>query len=393
MRVLQVLGSVGPLRGGPSFVLRNLASGLAERGIETDVVTTDDNGPERLSVPLGKPVVEDGVTYRYFRRQTSFYTTSLPLTRWLWKNIGNYDLVHIHALFTYSSTVAAWIARTRRVPYIVRPLGILNQWGMRNRRRMVKKWSFAAVERGILQQATLVHYTSEQERVEAEMVGVKSPYMIVANPVDFHPGERERRLGKFRAAHPEVGGRPLVVFLSRIAPKKGLDLLIPAFARVLDRMPGAVLAVAGDGDAELMERVKKLICDSRIGHSVIWPGFLHGEDKAALLADADLFVLPSHSENFGVAAVEALCCGAPAIVSDQVGIHREIAKYGAGLVVPCEVAPLADAMVETLSNPGARAEMSANAMQLAAERFSRDRILDSLIGSYRKIAAKRIGHR
>ena len=387
MRVLHVLGSIGPLRGGPSFVLRNLASGLAERGIETHVATTDDNGPERLAAALNTPVVEGKVTYWYFRRQTSFYTTSLPMTGWLWSNVGNYDLVHIHALFTYCSTAAGWIARAKRVPYIVRPLGILNQWGMRNRRRWVKKLSFMAIERGILQHAALIHYTSEQERVEAEMAGAKSRYMIVANPVDFDGSAVGRHRGKFLAGHPELAGRPLVVFLSRIAAKKGLDLLIPAFARVVERFPGAVLAIAGDGDAELVEKVKSQVGERGLTGSVIWPGFLQGDDKAALLADADLFVLPSHSENFGVAAVEALCFGAPAIVSDQVGIHREISSHRAGLVVPCEVPALADALVEALSKPELRAEMSANAAELAAGLFSRARILDSLIANYRTIVS------
>src|SRR3974390_2266592 len=98
MRVLHVLASIGPLRGGPSFVLRNLVTGLAERGIDTHVVTTDDNGPERLHVPLGMPVVDRSVTYWYFPRQTRLYTASLPLAFWLWRNIKNYDLVHIHAV-------------------------------------------------------------------------------------------------------------------------------------------------------------------------------------------------------------------------------------------------------------------------------------------------------
>ena len=95
--------------------------------------------PERLSVPLGRPVVEHGVTYRYFPRQTRFYNASLPLTTWLWKAVPDYQLVHIHALFSYSSTVSAWMARRKHVPYVIRPLGILNQWGMENRRSVLKK--------------------------------------------------------------------------------------------------------------------------------------------------------------------------------------------------------------------------------------------------------------
>ena len=134
MKVLHVIPSIGPLRGGPSFVMTALAEGLAQRGIEVAVAATDDNGPERLTAPLGVPLLRNGVTYWHFPRQTRFYNASLPLTSWLWKAVPDYHLVHIHALFSYSSTVAAWIAAAKHVPYVVRPLGILNQWGMRNRR-------------------------------------------------------------------------------------------------------------------------------------------------------------------------------------------------------------------------------------------------------------------
>lgn len=385
MKVLHVLASIGPLRGGPSFVLRKLTADLAERGVETHIATTDDNGAGRLQAPLGAPVVENGVTYWYFRRQTRLYQFSLPMTKWLWRNSSSYDLIHIHAVFTYPSTVAGWIARVKGIPYIVRPLGILNRWGMQNRRRLFKRLSFWAIERGILAHASLIHYTSEQERVEAEIAGARAPSMIVANPVDFDPSDRPRHAGKFRARHPMLKDRPLIAFLSRIAPKKGLDLLIPAFARVRQRLPDAVLAIAGSGDAQLVEAVKKNIAETGLTDHVLWAGFLDRDRKADLLADADLFVLPSYSENFGVAAVEALYFRTPVIVSDQVGIHNEISRHHAGLVAPCEVSALADAMIEVLSQPELRSTMSANAGELAAGQFSRGRIIDALIANYRAV--------
>jgi len=109
-------------------VMRTLASGLARRGVGIDVATTDDNGVERIRVPLGQPVTEDGVTYRYFPRQVRFYTSSFPLAAWLYRHLGEYDLVHIHAVFSHASTTGAWLARRQGVPYIIRPLGILNRW-------------------------------------------------------------------------------------------------------------------------------------------------------------------------------------------------------------------------------------------------------------------------
>src|SRR4051812_8231237 len=118
-KVLHVIPSVGARRGGPSFLVRTLAQGLSQRGIETHIATTDDDGPMRSQVPCGVPVLEHGVTHWYFRRQTRFYTFSWPLSCWLSDHIADYDLVHIHALFSYSTLAAAYWARRYRVPYVV----------------------------------------------------------------------------------------------------------------------------------------------------------------------------------------------------------------------------------------------------------------------------------
>src|SRR5579863_9932469 len=110
MNILHVIPSAGPLRGGPSFVLQAMARGLVARGCNVDVATTDDNGRERISVPLERPVIVDGVRYWYFPRQTRFYTFSWPLFRWLAKHAADYDLIHIHALFSFPAIAAAWWA-------------------------------------------------------------------------------------------------------------------------------------------------------------------------------------------------------------------------------------------------------------------------------------------
>jgi hypothetical protein len=134
VKVLHVIPSVGPLRGGPSFAVRSIATGLAASGIETHVATTDDNGPgRRLAVEFGRPREENGVTYWYFPRQSSFYLYSAPFTGWMWRHAADYQLIHIHAVFSYCSNMAAYIASRLGIPYVVRPLGVLNRWGMEQR--------------------------------------------------------------------------------------------------------------------------------------------------------------------------------------------------------------------------------------------------------------------
>jgi len=360
--------------------MRSIAEGLAQRGVSVDVAATDDNGPERLSVPLGTPMTEQGVTYRYFRRQTSFYNASLPLTSWLWKAVPDYNLVHIHALFSYSSTVAAWIAGAKHVPYVVRPLGILNRWGMRNRRPLFKTLSYELFERGILERSAAVHYTSDQEQKEAETLGFHAPAAIIPNPYDLEG--QPAAPGGFRSRYPELADSLLVLFMSRLDEKKGLDLLIPAFARLRQTEPNAKLVIVGRGPEALLSQLKALARSHGVEREILWTGFLQGNDKQQALTDADLFVLPSYSENFGVAAVEAMTFGLPVIVSDQIGIHSDIAAAGAGLVTPCAVDPLAAALARFAGNADLRRAMGSQGKRLARERYSVDAACGKILELY-----------
>ena len=367
-------------------MIRTMARCQSERGLEVHVATTDDNGPGRLANPGNVQVTEESVTYWIFPRQTPFYLFSFPLTRWLRKHTADYDVVHIHALFSYASVAAALCAKLAGVPYIVRPLGTLNQWGMRHRRRWLKKLSFRLIESRILRASAGVHYTSEQEALEAKQWGVAHNPFVIPNPVDL-PGPRKAHID-FRSAHPHLMGKMLVLFLSRLDPKKGLDLLLPAFGRVRARYPEAVLVVAGDGDPNFVTGLKQQASSLGLDSGIVWTGFLRGEEKNAALADADLYVLPSYSENFGVAVVEAMGAGLPVIVSDQVGIHREIARAQAGLVVECTVERIESALMTAIGDDGLRARMGANAARLARQ-FSPEAVAPQVAAVYAQLQSLR----
>jgi glycosyltransferase involved in cell wall biosynthesis len=365
-----------------------MAYGLAGHGIETHVATTDDNGPDRLNVPLNEPVIDGGVVYWYFPRQTHFYICSLPFTEWLWRNAKNYDLIHIHFVFSYCSNVAAWIARRRGIPYIMRPVGVLNRWGIRNRRPWLKRVSFAVVEKPLLSGAAFVHYTAEQERVEASDLGFVHTSMIIPNPVEISHASREELQGRFRSRYPELGGRPLIVFLSRIDRKKGLDLLIRAFRQVVISYPDAVLVIAGDGDRDLIDTLQRDVHEGGIDASVFWVGFLNGIDKFEALADADIFVLPSYSENFGIAIVEAMALGVPVVITDQVGIHNEVAEHCAGIVITPTAEPLIKAIHTLLSDAHLRLRLGQNGTALVHSEFDAATVISKVVGAYREVLGK-----
>lgn len=385
MKVLHVIPSVGPLRGGPSVMMRTMARGLVQDGLAVDVATTDDNGHGRLIVSYSKPVVEEGVTYRYFRRQTRFYNFSWPLTCWLAQHVRDYDLVHIHALFSYAAIPATYWANQWKVPYIVRPLGVLNHWGMQNRRPWLKKLSYYLIEKHILRSAAAIHYTSEQERLEAAELGIRQKSVVIPNTADIPFSAINFTPGQFRARNPHLANRSLILFLSRLDPKKGLDILFLAFAQARAQHPRAMLVLAGSGEPAFTAHLQREAARLGIASDIFWTGFLTGEEKWAAMADADIFVLPSYSENFGVAVVEAMVFGMPVVVSDQVAIHWEISQAQAGLVIPCRAKDLTEALTTLLKNVGLRSQMGANGRRLAQTKFSPEAGKGRLIKFYSEI--------
>src|SRR5438309_2253882 len=344
VRVLHVIPSVSARRGGPSLAVDAFAQSLSKVGVDVHVATTDDDGPGHLSVPLGCPVEKDAATVWYFRRQSRFYTMSWPLTRWLAQHVRDYDVLHIHALFTYAALPASLFAIRDTVPYVVRPLGTLGRWGVTRRHPRLKRLSYRLIERRILARAARVHYTCEQEQREAAELGSTGCGVVIPLGLDVEQFDHLPPSGWIRRWAPQLAGRTIVLFLSRLDPKKGLDLLLPAFASLKQERSDVGLVIAGDGELEFVRRLRSECVRLRLEGDVYWAGPLTGESKLGALADADLFVLPSYSENFGLAVIEAMAAGKPIIISDGVGIHRDVAAAEAGIVVPCTQRGVADAL-------------------------------------------------
>lgn len=367
-------------------MIRTMTRGLVQAGLDVHVATTDDNGPDHLQVILGAEVEEEGVSYWYFPRQIRFYTFSWPLTCWLAEHVREYDVVHIHALFSYAAVPAAYYARRYKIPYIVRPLGVLNRWGMQNRHSWLKKVSFPFIEQQIIRGASVMHYTSEQECLEAAEIGVRQRHVIIPNATDIPRNVEHIPTGTFRAMHPELADRLIILFLSRVDPKKGLDLLLPAFAKVYAKFARAVLVIAGDGEHEFQLQLQREAARLGITAQIYWTGFLDGETKWAALRDADLYVLPSYSENFGISVVEAMACKVPVVVSNQVAIHREISAARAGIALPCKVEDIAMAILQLLSDHQRRMNMGIEGRKMVEKYFMPVSVLTALRKLYNEIA-------
>ncbi|MGH9821894.1 MAG: glycosyltransferase [Blastocatellia bacterium] len=387
MRILHVIPSLSPIHGGPSYAMEVLARGLSSSGVDVHIATTDDDGPgRRAGVPLGEPVSIDGAVRFYFKRQTRFYKFSRPMTRWLAHNVESYDLVHVHALFSYASYSACRLARSRGIPYIIRPLGVLNKWGMEKRRPALKRLSLRLIESRLIAGAAAMHYTSEQERREAESWGVRAPGVVI--PIGIEVSTEVHLPDPFIARFPFAAGRRVALFLSRIDPKKGLEILIEAFRIVREQEPLALLVIAGEGPDHYKKALKRLADDLGVGDSILWTGFLQGADKQSALAASRVFVLPSYSENLGIAPLEAMAAGVPCVLSDHVAIAPDVERSGAGFVVSAQPDLLATALLGILKDGARQQEMASKAKDLVRSRFGVGTMVSELLRLYERTARR-----
>lgn len=387
VNVLHVIPSVSEKHGGPTYAIRAFANASKTAGLHVTIATTDDDGDSaRFDVPLSQPVERHGVTHFFFRRDFVPYKISFGLRHWLNDNISRFDVAHIHALFSFSSLAAARAARKHHVPYVVRPLGVLNRWGMQNRRPWVKRFSFRLIELPILRHAAAIHYTAEAEGREANslhpaLAGV--PSFVIPIPVELPTGANVA--DEFSHRFPVSAGRKLVLFLSRIDEKKGIEQLLNAFAHVQSVEPQAMLVIAGSGNDHYVRELRRMSEGLGIENAVLWTGFLDRDQKAEALAAASMFVLPSHSENFGIAVAEALMAGVATIITEGVGLADQVRAANAGIVVPSQTDAIASAMEELLKDPQEGRKMAARGQELAKRLFSAATIGASLKAAYEGI--------
>lgn len=391
MRVLHVVPGIADAFGGPLNV-PHLLRGLEAQGVDVTLLTTNDDPNGRLDIPLREPVLKDGVRYVFHNvwPMAGRYGLAPSLLRTLHERLPAVDLVHIHWIYNFACIAAARASLRAGVPFVVQPRGSLDPYVQR-KNSALKRAYLATVGRPLLTHADAVVFTAEQERDRA-MYSPRRPEWIVPNGIDWALYEDLPQRGTFREAFPRVSG-PFLLFLGRLARQKGIDRLLHAFARVLQARPDLQLVLAGPDhegyEAEMRALVRTLGLDAR----VIFAGFLGGELKRAAFVDADLFVLPSNFENFGTVIIEALACGLPVVISDQVHIHRELASAGAATVVTSSVESVASGIASALDDVDGRQRIATLGPALVRSRYSWETIVPDLIMKYRDLVAARSASR
>ncbi|NJO41834.1 MAG: glycosyltransferase [Cyanobacteria bacterium RU_5_0] len=391
LRILQIVPSISLVYGGPSQMVLGLSKGLAAHGVDVTILTTNANGDvgqAPLDVPLDRPVKQDGYQIRYFRCSPfRRYKFSIELLHWLTRHVTEFNLAHIHALFSPISTAAATVARFRHLPYILRPLGTLDPADLQKKRQLKQLYA-ALFERSNLAGASAVHFTSDQEAKISERFGITTNDLVIPLGV---PKLADRH-GSVQDLRRDLGipiDCPIVLFMSRIDRKKGLDLVLPALKQLLEEGLQFHFMLAGSNpqDPDYENQIQVQIQRSPLSAHTTITGFASGEFKAALLQASDLFVLPSYYENFGIAVAEAMAAGVPVVISDQVHIWREIQQAEAGWVSSCEVASLKAQLRSALQTPQERQRRGANAKAHTIEHYSWDAIAQQMIQAYQQILA------
>ena len=364
MKILHVASSVDPVAGGVSESVCKLSGVLRAEGCDSSVVTLDSpnspwlvgSGLVGLGPALGKYGFKPGLVSLI--RSFSFEC----------------DVVAVHGLWQYH-TLATWRAlQSTGIPYFVYPHGMLDPWFKRTYPlKHLKKWAYWPwADYRVLRDAQAVLFTTEQERLLARQSFwlYQAKEVVVGYGTSAPPADAERQRAAFLERFPHLRGQRILLFLSRIHPKKGVDLLIEAFAAVAFSDPALQLVIAGPDQVGLQAGLQQRAAALGIADRITWPGMLSGELKWGAFRCAELFCLPSHQENFGIVVAEALACGLPVAIAEPVNIATDVAAAGAGIVHADTAAGTTAALRQWLAmTPAARSEMGERGMQLFADRF------------------------
>jgi glycosyltransferase involved in cell wall biosynthesis len=387
--ILHVIPSLAPRDGGPSKAVIEMCRELRRRSHEAEIYTTNVDGDCCLDMPLGRRVEVGGVDVTYFPVSGGhYYKLSRAMAAALSANVSRYDVVHVHSLYQFPSTAAAHYCRKYDVPYVLRPHGTLDPYLYR-RHQLRKRLYELLIERRNLASAAAVQFTTEEELRLAKLSGLRFRGAVVPLGVEID----EPSAGAADAADriwPELAGKKVLLFLSRINFKKGLDVLAQAFGEIHTARPDAYLVIAGPDTDGYAAQVRTWLAAEGALDATAFTGMVLGERKAALLARADAFVLPSYSENFGISVVEAMGAGLPLLISNRINIWREIDAARAGLIVNPDAGEVAKATLALLEDPIMAKEIGARGRRRAREQFSWRAAGNQLLQLYRKIRTGRL---
>jgi glycosyltransferase involved in cell wall biosynthesis len=388
MKILHVINSVNPAGGGPIEGVRQLGAANESQGHKVSVASLDapDAGYLRTFMfpvyPLGPGLLK----YSYCKR----------LVPWLRENASKFDIVIVNGIWQYQSFAVQQALRDGSVPYVVYTHGMLDPWfKKRYPLKHLKKMLYWPREYRVLRDASAVLFTCEEERVLARQSF--RPYrcneVVVKYGTAGPQGDPQAELEAFYAKYPQLRGKRLALFMGRLHEKKGCDLLLQAFAKVLAAEEDWQLVMCGPDQVGWQAKLAAMAERLNIAQRVTWAGMVSGDLKWGAMRAAEVFVLPSHQENFGIVVAEALACGTPVLISNKVNIWREVQLHGAGIVGADDLDGTCTVLKTWLEMSGeAKTEMRRRARACFVEEFEIHKASETLIHTLSNIVAGKDPH-
>jgi len=389
MRVLHASPYFAPafVYGGPPRSVLGLCRALQAAGADVSVVTTTANGDSELPEDATGTASYNGVPVSYVRRsfpKRAFRAPGLPalLSARFARGV---DLVHIHGCWNAFGWSVARECRRAGIPYVLSPRGMLDPWSFARGR--ARKWvSYRAFEQPSILSARFVHATSADEATVIEGLGLGRPVVTIPNGIEDESAAVRGRAGEFRSRFAIQADAFTVLFLGRLHPKKGIELLIDAFRPVAQAFSRAQLVIAGSGDPSYVAKLRAAAADLMADRRISFTGHLVGDDRALALAGADAFALTSYSENFGLGVGEAMAAGLPVVVT-RACPWPMIEEWRAGWWVQPTVDAIAAALTDLMSHPEASRATGERGRAAVLKAFDWSRIGHDMLNAYASAVA------
>lgn len=373
--------------GGTSKVVKELVQGISSLGLGVDIITTNADSSGKLDIPLNVWIDERSYRIKYFSCwHRNDFIISLSLTNWLINHVVDYDIVHTNTVFAPLVLLAHWVCQLRQIPYVVTPHGMLEPWAL-SYKAWKKRFYYTVFEKPALQHASAIQVLANTEANNVKFLGLKHP-VVVPNGIHCQEFETLPDPEVFYRQFPSTRNKTLILFLGRIDPKKGLDLLAPAFAKVHDQFPQTHLVIAGPDSIGFLNTAQSYFVQAGCLDAVNFTGMLTGSVKHAALAAASLYVAPSYSEGFSMSVLEGMASGLPCVITTACNFP-EATTAKAAQVVDIDADAIADALIECLSHPQQAKAMGNRAREFIFQNYTWEQAAKKMLQVYKAITEKK----
>lgn len=379
MRILNICAYTWAI-GGPARIIYDHTTEALKLGHQVTIASPMTPGEKLYEVPPGAKVIS---CRRTVPISTVYREFSLDLYWYLRKHIQEFDIVHIHGIWHFGS-LAPFLIQSR-IPKVITIHGLLDRWAVGHHRWKKDLVTFL-YQKKLLANADLIHINNQDEVEDVKRYLGYRPDNLAIIPNGMQLDEYRQLPPKklFRQQYGIPESVKMVLFMGRLNIKKGLDLLLPAFADYLRHHQDAQLILAGPDDG-YQEEVEKFIQDHNLEDSIKLVGMLTDSVKKAALADADLFVLPSYSEGFSIAVLEAMAAGVPCLISDRIGFGEYVRQYDAAYLTPLTVEGVNQGFLHTLQSASYRLQIKENASRMLTENFEIGKVARQMVDAYAKL--------